>query len=309
MNLAAALAERGFTVLLADTDPQCNLSAYLLDGDVLDDLLDSSDGTRGKTIWTGLKPIVEAEGAFKEISPIELGVENLFLLPGDIRLSEFERVIEDSIGDAVKRRPRGFRAISALSELVGAAAEEIDADYIFYDTGPNLGALNELILMDVDYFIVPCAYDLFSLRAVKSVGRTISNWVAIWKNLKDIAPDDSILLRGAPHFAGYVGQRFKTYGGDITQSATKFAAQLNAAVRSDIFDVLKRANKDLVPSNVASIKLPAVRDFNTLVVESHKSGKPLWQVEVNSSYAYMLDQAETAFDNLADTIQSLSLPR
>lgn len=309
MNLAAALAGRDHSVLLADTDPQCNLSAYLLDEDVLDDLLDKSDGTKGKTIWTGLKPIAEAEGDIKNIEPVELGLEGLFLLPGDIRLSEFERMIEEFISDSVKRRMKGYRATTSLSTLVGNATEAIDADYIFYDTGPNIGPLNELILMDVDYFIVPCAFDLFSLRAVKAVGRTISNWVSIWKNLNDIAPDDAILLRGSPRFAGYVGQRFKTYGGDIVQSASRFATQLNTAVRSEIYDVLRKTNKELVPTNPTSLRLPSVRDFSALVSASHRSGRPLWDVDIESSYDYMKEEAKEAFDNLAAAVESLHKPK
>lgn len=307
MNLAAALSEHGHSVLLADTDPQCNLSAYLIDGDVLDDLLDRSDGAKGKTLWTGLKPIVEADGDAHAVDPMELGIDGMFLLPGDIRLSEFERVIEDAIGDAVRRRARGYRATTALSSLVDRAAAKVKADYIFYDTGPNIGPLNELILMDVDYFIVPCAFDLFSLRAVKSVGRTIANWVSEWSNLRDIAPDDAALLRGHPRFAGYVGQRFKTYGGDLTQGATKFAAQLNSVVRSDIVEVLKKLDKDLVP--LSGTRLPSVKDFSALVIESHKSGKPLWEVDIDSSYDYMKDEAESSFGALAEAIEALPIPK
>ena len=52
MNLAATLANTGKRVLLVDSDPQCNLTSYLLADDVVDELLDKSDSEKGKTIWS-----------------------------------------------------------------------------------------------------------------------------------------------------------------------------------------------------------------------------------------------------------------
>src|SRR5687767_4938226 len=69
VNLAAALAEKGKRVLLLDTDPQCNLTSYLLSEDVIDELLDNSDGDKGGTIWSAVKPVVEGEGVPRVIKP------------------------------------------------------------------------------------------------------------------------------------------------------------------------------------------------------------------------------------------------
>jgi cellulose biosynthesis protein BcsQ len=50
LNIAAALASLGRRVLLVDSDPQCNLTSYVLEGSVVDDLLDNSDTAKGQTI-------------------------------------------------------------------------------------------------------------------------------------------------------------------------------------------------------------------------------------------------------------------
>ena len=69
VNFAFALAARGLKVLLVDSDPQCNLTSYLVEDSVVNDLLDNSDSDHGQTLWTALKPIVESSGLVRPITP------------------------------------------------------------------------------------------------------------------------------------------------------------------------------------------------------------------------------------------------
>src|SRR5438309_358984 len=72
VNIAAALASFGKRVLLVDSDPQCNLTSYLVDDKVVDDLLDRSNNDDGQTLWSAVKPISDATGNVRFIQPIEL---------------------------------------------------------------------------------------------------------------------------------------------------------------------------------------------------------------------------------------------
>src|SRR5258708_6910447 len=103
-NIAYALASLNKRVLLVDSDPQCNLTAYLIEGDVLDDILDHSDDPDGKTIWSAVKPIVEATGPIREPNPLELPGPDIFLMPGDIRLSDFESDLNGFWGECLQRK-------------------------------------------------------------------------------------------------------------------------------------------------------------------------------------------------------------
>ena len=148
------------------------MSAYVIDGEVLDDLLDNSDSPNGQTVWSALKPIADASGPFKKIRPIELS-SNLFLLPGDIRVSDFEEELND-FWLMPAEEAEGICRNGGLSELVNSVCDTHDIEFVFYDFCPNIGPLNRIILLDCDYFIVPAACDLFSVRALKTLGRSLS---------------------------------------------------------------------------------------------------------------------------------------
>src|SRR6266550_3034166 len=90
-NLAAALAENEKRVILLDSDPQCNLTSYLLDDEVVDDLLDNSDSDDGETLWSAVKPVVEEGGVLRVVKPAKTKTPNCWVVPGDLRLSELEQ--------------------------------------------------------------------------------------------------------------------------------------------------------------------------------------------------------------------------
>ena len=107
VNIAAALSNLKKSVLLVDSDPQCNLTSYLLSDDVVDDLLDHSGDPDGETVWSAVKPIFNGIGDINPVEPIQIGP--LRLLPGDIRLSEFEDFLSEAWTDSFKRRLGGLR--------------------------------------------------------------------------------------------------------------------------------------------------------------------------------------------------------
>jgi cellulose biosynthesis protein BcsQ len=274
-NIAATLSSLGKKVLLVDSDPQCNLSAYVIDGEVLDDLLDHSDKPEGQTVWSALKPVAEASGLFKPVKPIELS-EHLFLLPGDIRVSDFEEELNDFWRECLQRKRKGFVGTAALSELVNTVCLEFDIDFVFYDSGPNIGPLNRIILLDCDFFIVPAACDLFSVRALKTLGRSLFSWISQWRTMIELAPSDVYVLPGHPKFLGYILQSYSVYRGGIVRNQAKYLSLLELSVQSDILSLLKDFD---ISIKGASPKLGEVKDFGTLVAASQSEGVPIYSVK------------------------------
>ena len=296
VNLAMELSNIGKKVLLVDTDPQCNLTSYLVADDVVDDLLDGSDTDTGNTVWTALKPVVEGTGDVREVKPFEFPAENLYLLPGDIRLSEFEAELSSFWTQCIERKTRGFLGITALSKLVTVTAKKLGVDYVFYDTGPNIGPLNRVIVLDCDYFVVAMACDLFSVRALSTLGRTVATWVSDWKIILDLAPENLATLVGRPKLLGYILQDFRVYGGRIAAQHRSFLPRIERSLNSQVINVLERVDESLV-DEFSGKRLGEVKDFGSLASASQQQGLPFSQV--NSGTEQQREQASNAFNQIA----------
>jgi cellulose biosynthesis protein BcsQ len=298
INLAYALSQLGKTVLLVDSDPQCNLTSYLVDDDVVDDLLQQSNRADGKTIWSGIKPVAEGSGSPRIILPLERS--GLFLIPGDIRLSEFESLLDGFWTDCSQRRVRGFNGTGAISILANHVAREVEADFVFFDAGPNIGPLNRAILLDCDYFIVPAACDLFSVRALTTLGHTLCEWISQWETVSRFAPADVPVLLGRPSFLGYLPQRFRPYGSSMSRGHAFYLGQLEKRIYSDIVHPLREIDPKLAGKSVSAAKLGEIRDFGVLVEEAQRQGLPLERVRGGN--AAMKQSAKSTFRQLGERV-------
>jgi cellulose biosynthesis protein BcsQ len=300
VNVAAAMAALGKRVLLVDADPQCNLSSYLLEENVLDDLLDHSDDPNGRTIWSAVQPVSEGIGEVRNVSPLELSIPNMFLLVGDIRLSEFEQELWILWNDCIARKVRGFRGTSSISVAVNHICASKKIDYVFYDCGPNIGVLNKVIVLDCDWFIVPAACDLFSLRALKTLGLSLHSWINDWSTYSSLAPDGLYVLPGRPRFLGYIPQRFKVYRGQVSSGYASYMARIERRVNSAIVNRLRKISHELASTSLSENKLGEVKDFATIANESQVQGVPM--KDVHAGTQDQRSEAHRAFNAIAKRI-------
>ncbi len=296
VNLAAALGELGKSVLLVDSDPQCNITSYLVEEEVVDSMLDMSDGDEGQTIWSALKPVAEGVGPFKVVRPLER-LPNVELVPGDIRLSEFEQELNGFWADCYARKARGFRGTTALSSLVDRLVEEHGYDFVFYDAGPNIGPLNRIVLLDCDAFLVPAACDLFSIRAFKTLGRSLFNWISEWRTIVELAPDDLKILDGHPALAGLITQKFRVYGGEPARDFAEYIPRIHRHLSTDLISELNRLGTDLVLNGGM---LAQVKDFGALSAASQRIGQPFWNA--NAGTPSQRAEARTVFVEAAQKL-------
>lgn len=299
-NIAFALAEMGKSVLLVDSDPQCNLTSYLLADDVVDDLLNESDGPDGRTIWSALKPVFDGDRAGRLVSPLPVG--DIALLPGDIRLSGFEESLAESWLGCFRRRLGALYATSAMSAVVSHLHAQSPYDYVFFDSGPNIGPLNRVLLMDSDYFVVPVACDLFSVRALATLGQAIGTWMKDADTINSIAPDDVPLLNARPALLGYIPQRFRMYGQAMAREASSYLRQIKNRIHDDVASVLRKHDKRLAPPRSQDPVLGQVRDLTSLVQVAQREGVPIW--ECSGGTPARRSAAKRCFGSIARRLES-----
>lgn len=300
VNIAIALAQAGNKVLLVDADPQCNLTSHVIEESVVNDLLDKSDTKKGQTIWTAVRPVVEGEGDVAFVQPFELATPGVYLVAGDIRLSEYESELNDFWNQCWQRKLKGFRGLTAISRLIDQICQKHKIDYVFYDAGPNIGPLNRSVLLDCDYFIPAVACDLFSLRALKTLGRTLAQWVVDWQAISKIAPKDTPVFPGQPTLLGYIPQGFKIYAGTIASQQSSYLHRIDRGIQTDIVEVLRKADPELAPTG-AGRSLGEVKHFGVLVTAAQKKGSALFQVD-GAGTQLQKDAAQKTFRSIAKKI-------
>lgn len=307
INLADALADAGKTVLIVDADPQCNITAFYINEADLEKLLgESNDDGADATLWSAVKPVVEGRGDIIEIPEWQVDDERpIFLLPGDILLSDYEEELPQAWTECFARRTRGYDVTTALARVAAKAAKRIKADVILYDVGPNVGALNRAILLDCDYFITPVAADLFSLRALTTVGRSVAKWMKDWTTVRSLASsiDKTSLPLGRPAYLGYITSAFKVNTGRSAANPHEdWEKKIAPRVRDRIIEDLKAVDPKLLPRG--GNKLGGIKHYQSLAAAAQKHGVAIGKLKglVNPGHTGSINDANADFADLAKEI-------
>ncbi|MCU1245895.1 MAG: cobyrinic acid ac-diamide synthase, partial [Acidobacteria bacterium] len=196
-------ADRGERVLVADLDPQANVTSMFLPDDRIDELWPAGE-EHPQTIFGALRAIIKGVGDVsaphvEHITPL------LALIVGDLALSTFEDHLSDAWPRCYSRQESAFRVMSAFHRAIMQAAGAFDADWVLIDVGPDLGAINRAALIASESVVIPLGPDLFSLQGLRNLGPTLRAWRSSWAELLPRNPDSSLLLpSGAIQPLGYV---------------------------------------------------------------------------------------------------------
>lgn len=366
-NLAWKLASKGKRVIMVDADPQCNLTGVvlglnppLIDEDQNpDDEINYHEGVSRssgvgeessrfdesqnraknfweenfeKTIFGALKPAFDSEP--KVLDPVDCikiaGMEGLFLLPGHLRLGEYE--VSLGIAQELAGSISSLRNLpGAIYFLISETARQLNADYVLIDMSPSLGALNQNLVSISDLLIVPTSPDFFSIMALKSLASVLPRW-GRWAK----AASENEVLSNASYpfpkprlkFGGIVIQRYRLYrkpdAGNIYGTPTgpfqTWIDKVEEQSREHFMPSLENAGLTYPAESYAEAQIPPgavlakVQEFNSLLPKSQDHRVPVFALTDDQlgQVGVVLDgsRAQIAslnriFDQFADRVMAL----
>lgn len=274
-HIAHLLARRETSVLMVDCDSQCNLSAYSLqDSDIR-----KSWAEAGNSIFRNIEPVYRTIGDIRNRMPFKLNCAgDLYLVPGDVRLSDFEDLLGDTWSSARGGNEPALRAQSAIHRYIEWAAQAVEADLVLVDLGPNLGALNRAVLAVSDYFITPVAPDLFSIQGTENLGNKLVAWRREWDQCNAAwTGTDLSIPKGRPSYLGYVIQmhNLRSNAEGMTAGWNIYGQELQNAVRDNIAAKLAPLNQ-VVEWEDGDYELGKIPNLHSLVPYSLEAKKPVF---------------------------------
>ena len=282
-NLGWMLSIIGKRVLIVDSDPQCNLTGLCV-ATTKEKKLDRLYESGVSNIKSALDPVLG--GTLEPLTAAKCvefeNNENLFLLPGHVQFAEFDttyNIAETMTGslNLMKNVPGAFRKMLELT------AKEYKIDIVLVDMSPSISATNSNILMQSDYFIVPCAPDYFCYMAINSLLTIFPKWEITYKKMQDNDVFQSAtykMKKTPPMFLGILHQRYRSRNGSPVKAFAEWINDINDLVDSKLVPVLREHNmlpKQLGSNNYEeSYNLCNIADFNSLIAQSQEHNVPVF---------------------------------
>lgn len=289
-NLAVYLSQNNKKILIADCDPQCNVTELFFASSKVAD--DPNKELPGTSIYEALKPRFNGEVAQIDSEMVELVeselYENLYLLKGDINFGTADIVYARSWMMAITEDMYEKNNYISLYHLFQVLAQKYSFDYILCDVGPGTSAITRMVLLSCDGFFLSLTPDRFSNQAIGVIGGLLGEWLKRHSEItRTFEPFNLKSFPGNPTFLGAIildtgMKRMKCQ----KTPYDKWLAELNRSISYKILsceNIPVRENLDHDNPFVATIPF-----VGTLSLIAQKFGCAIFDIEKNQ-YSWALD--------------------
>lgn len=286
-HLAWMYTDLGMRVVVADLDPQADITAMFLTEERLAQLW--PDGAHPLTIFGCVRSLRKEMGDIgvphleyirsspeeAELFPINEEPTPLALLPGDILLSEFENQLSEAWLECMRDNKHAFRVTSAFWRIMRNAAHLHQADLILTDLGSNLGAINRSALIAADYVIIPLIPDIFSLQGLRCLGSARRRWQARWNEcLRHHPAEDSEFPSGSMHPLGYIVLQ---HSERLSRPFQRQTDRIPEAYRTYLLD---ESGKPDISVRDDPLCLALLKNYRSLMPLAYEARKPIFHLKV-----------------------------
>lgn len=311
-NLASFLAiKKKKKVLVVDADPQCNATAYMIEEKILENLYSSANDAG--TINDLIASLRKSKG-YAEVPTIKSSSFSVDVVPGDPRFSLAEDFLAKDWFEATNGQERGLKTTYFFRALLRWAQTK-KYDYVFFDVGPSLGAINRTVLLSCHYFLLPMSSDIFSLRGLQNIETAVTTWKkGITRGLDAFREENGFQFEldgDGPveptklRFLGYVTQQYtaKTVNGkkQPVKSYEKIIRRIEPSIRKHLVTNLNEGIS-------AQYQLGEIPYFQSLVPMSQISSKPIFSLKsadgIVGAHFDKVKQFEAVIKSIAQKFES-----
>jgi cellulose biosynthesis protein BcsQ len=305
-NLASYLAlKKDRRVLIIDADPQCNVTQLMFSDAEVDKLYNDKNTF---TIDKVIHPLATGKGYAEELLPISREEYGLEILVGDPQLALREDLLARDWSQSIGGDTRGVRTSYAFAELLTRCKEY---DYVFFDAGPSLGAINRSVLLGCNFFVSPMSIDIFSLRAIENITASIEKWRSQLKTaLHQLEDPESVpvdLQAGLSiKFLGYVTQQYiaKMSGKGERQAVAAYERIMKKVWPTIRTNFIKHLQPDQIDLDYL---LGTIPNLYSLIPMSQFARRPIFELRakdgVRGAHFNKVIEAEELFKTIAERLE------
>lgn len=312
-NIAAYLKkEYDARVLVIDADPQCNATLYLFENSCIEEFYSSSSNK--KTIYNIIHPYKKGKGYLQpEAFPIEHSEGfDIDCIIGDTRLAVLEDFISSEWIAGKSGEERGLDTSFVFKTITLQLAERYD--YILFDIGPSLGAINRAVLLGCDYFVVPMSSDIFCIKAIENISEAMGEWMNDFKRSMgeyERKEHEEYKLHEIPvdfnlKFLGYVNQQYTIKKVDGKVRPVNAYDKIIRRMPSVIANKLVAFYPTGIDENLLSIG--EIPNLHSLVPLSQSANKPIFKLRggdgVVGAHFAKVNEFESVVKTICDRILS-----